>query len=93
MAPTIAPGDLVLLDTARTEVPPPRRGRPPPAFIFDDQDGATRLKRLARLDARTLLVLSDNAADHPPEILRGPDAARLRVHGRVVWWGHSEEGE
>jgi phage repressor protein C with HTH and peptisase S24 domain len=90
MAPTIAAGDLVLLDRARTEVRPPARRRQPPIYIFDDLDGATRLKRLARLDARTLAMLSDNAADHPPQLLHGADAARIRVHGQVVWWGHTE---
>lgn len=91
MAPTIAAGDIVLLDRARTDVAPPTRGRQPRIYIFDDLDGATRLKRLVRLDARTLAVLSDNAADHPPQLLHGADAARIRVHGRVVWWGHAEK--
>jgi phage repressor protein C with HTH and peptisase S24 domain len=91
MAPTISAGDIVLLDRARTEVAPPARGRPPRIYIFDDLDGATRLKRLVRLDARTLAVLSDNAADHPPQLLHGADAGRITVHGRVVWWGHTEK--
>lgn len=91
MAPTISAGDIVLLDRARTEVAPPAKGRQPRIYIFDDLDGATRLKRLVRLDARTLAVLSDNAADHPPQLLHGADATRIHVHGRVIWWGHTEK--
>lgn len=82
MKPSIHPGDLVLLDLDRTEIV---NGQP---YIFNDADGATRLKRLHRLGVDALALVSDNP-EHPPELRNGPDAARVRVIGRVVWSGHS----
>lgn len=82
MKPSIHPGDLVLLDLDRTEIV---NGQP---YIFNDADGATRLKRLHRLGVDALALVSDNP-EHPPELRNGSDAARVRVIGRVVWSGHS----
>lgn len=82
MKPSIHPGDLVLLDLDRTEIV---NGQP---YIFNDSDGATRLKRLHRLGRDALALVSDNP-DHPPEMRNGPDAARVQVVGKVVWSGHS----
>lgn len=82
MAPRISAGDLVLVDLDRTEIV---NGEP---YIVTDTDGETRLKRLHRLGAKTLALVSDNPA-YPPELRNGPDAERLRVVGRVVWSGHS----
>jgi phage repressor protein C with HTH and peptisase S24 domain len=83
MAPRIAPGDLVLLDLARQEL------RDGGLYIFTDADGATRLKRLQRLDRRTLALLCDNP-HVPTELRHGPDAARVRILGQVMWWAHTE---
>ncbi|MCB1395949.1 MAG: helix-turn-helix transcriptional regulator [Rhodobacteraceae bacterium] len=82
MKPSIHPGDLVLLDQARTEIV---NGAP---FIFIDADGETRLKRLHRLGGRTLALVSDNP-DHPPELRDGIDAERIKILGQIVWSGHS----
>ena len=82
MKPSISPGDLVLLDQARTEIV---NGAP---FIFVDADGETRLKRLHRLGRNTVALMSDNP-DHPPELRNGVDAERLKILGRVVWSGHN----
>jgi phage repressor protein C with HTH and peptisase S24 domain len=82
MKPSIHPGDLVLLDQARTEIV---NGRP---FIFVDADGETRLKRLHRLGRTALALVSDNP-DHPPEIRDGIDAERIKVLGQIVWSGHN----
>lgn len=82
MKPSIHPGDLVLLDLCRTEIV---NGQ---LYIFNDADGATRLKRLHRLGHQTLALVSDNP-DHPPELRNGPDAERVRIVGRIVWSGHS----
>jgi len=84
MKPSISPGDLVLLDQARTEIV---NGAP---FIFVDADGETRLKRLHRLGRNTVALVSDNP-DHPPELRNGVDAERVKVLGRVVWSGHNWE--
>jgi len=82
MKPSISPGDLVLLDQARTDIV---NGAP---FIFVDADGETRLKRLHRLGRNTVALVSDNP-DHPPELRNGVDAERLKILGRVVWSGHN----
>lgn len=82
MEPRISRGDLVLLDLSRTEIV---NGEP---YIFNDADGETRLKRLHRLGARTLAMVSDNPA-YPPELRNGPDAERVKVLGQVVWSGHN----
>lgn len=82
MDPRISAGDLVLIDLDRTEIV---NGEP---YIVTDTDGETRLKRLHRLGAKTLALVSDNPA-YPPELRNGPDAERVRVLGRVVWSGHS----
>lgn len=82
MSPRIEKGDLVLLDRSRREI---RNGR---LYIFSDTDGETRLKRLHRLDRRSLALLSDNPA-YPPELRHGDDAARVDVIGEVVWSGHT----
>jgi len=82
MAPRISEGDLVLVDLDRTEI---ENGEP---YIVTDTDGETRLKRLHRLGAKTLALVSDNPA-YPPELRNGADAERVRVLGRVVWSGHS----
>ena len=90
MAPGINPGDLVMIDTTRRDVPARIKNRLPPqlpvfAFI---QDQSARVKRLERLPHERLLVLySDNAA-HPPEIIADPDARAIDILGQVVWSGH-----
>lgn len=82
MAPRIKPGDLVLVDLARTDI---ANGQP---YVFTDIDGETRLKRLHRLGKRTLAIVSDNP-DHPPELRDGLDAERIKVLGQIVWSGHN----
>lgn len=84
MSPHIAPGDLVLIDRARTQV---QNGSP---YIFTDTDGATKLKRLHKLDRRTLAIASDNP-DYPTELRHGEDAARIIVIGQVIWSGRNWE--
>ena len=83
MAPRIEAGDLVLVDRARRDV---RDGR---LYILTDIDGSTKLKRLQRLDRKTLALLSENVTI-PTELRHGPDAARVRIHGQVMWWAHTE---
>lgn len=92
MAPTIQDGDLLLIDRSRRDVPVrsgatvPKR---PPAIYALLEDGAARVKRLARPEAGILVLASDNPA-HPPEVLSGREAERLTIIGRVMWWGHTD---
>ena len=85
MAPTLNPGDLALIDQDRAE------WRDRQVFALVDLDGGVRIKRIRMHDPRGLMLLSDNAADHPPEARFGRDADRLRCLGRVVWSGHRWE--
>ena len=82
MAPTIAPGNLVLVDGGRTEG---SKGR---VYALVDVSGDTRVKRLDRIDHSTLILRSDNPA-HAPELRTGPDLDRLRIIGEVRWSGHT----
>lgn len=97
MKPTLQPGDMVLLDTSDQARELPVRSRPPgkgraPIYALR-VDGEARVKRLLRPDKDTLILVSDNP-DWPPEAWSG---ARLRqlepaILGKVVWWGHTEDG-
>ncbi|WP_406736818.1 helix-turn-helix transcriptional regulator [Thioclava sp. GXIMD4215] len=91
MLPSICPGDMVLIDTARKEIPArPRdyKSRKSPIFAFATEDGA-RVKRLATMGEMVILV-SDNP-DYPPEFLTREAWANVNVIGKVVWWGHTAE--
>lgn len=83
MLPTLHDGDLVLIDRRRIL---PRPGR---AYALTDIDDLLKVKRVdADPGAGVLLIRSDNPAE--PALLRtGPDAARVIIHGEVVWSGHS----
>lgn len=91
MFPTLSPGDMVLLDTSRTD-PPIRsrtsvdRRRPMIWALLDG--GEARIKRIERPNAETIMLVSDNP-DHPPELRSGHQLDQLKVIGKVVWWGHS----
>lgn len=80
MTPTLADGDLVLIDRRRT-LPAGRR-----IYALTGPDGDERIKRIERLpDA--LVLHSDNPA-FPTEIIQPADAARIRILGEAIWWGH-----
>jgi len=81
MTPTLADGDLVLVD--RTEQPI----RNMQIYAFVDPDGNAMVKRF-ELGEDQLIIRSDNPA-YPTTVLAGPDANRLNRIGRVVWSGHT----
>lgn len=81
MAPDLGPGDLALIDQDRATWEHNR------VFALVDLDGGVRIKRILLDRGRALVLLSDNPA-HPPEARTGPEAARVRCLGRVVWSGH-----
>ncbi len=81
MQPTLADGDLVLIDQGRAEG---TKGR---VYALVDVSGDTRVKRLDRPNRSTLVLRSDNPA-YPVELRSGPDLDRLRIIGEVRWHGH-----
>ncbi|MBR9765430.1 MAG: helix-turn-helix transcriptional regulator [Rhodobacteraceae bacterium] len=91
MMPTICPGDMVLIDTSKREIPqrPPNyKSKKSPIYAFTTEDGA-RVKRLAQLNDVIILV-SDNP-DISPEFLSKDRWSEVNVIGKVVWWGHTAE--
>lgn len=92
MAPTIAPGDMVLIDTSK-RTPPLRpthqtdvRHRAP-IFALRGDDGA-QVKRLLRPAPDQLMLVSDNP-DYLPRLMQLTDGAENNIIGKVVWWGHT----
>lgn len=90
MAPGIQPGDLVLIDTSKTEVPIRRRLKPSDAkakvYAFV-QDGDARVKRIERPHAGVLVLLSDNP-NFPAEVVTDERPHSISILGQVVWSGH-----
>lgn len=91
MFPTLSPGDMVLLDTSRTDPPVRNRAaqdkRRPMIWALLD-DGQARIKRIERPNAETMFLVSDNP-DHPPELRIGPQLDQVQIIGKVIWWGHT----
>ncbi|MBR9822504.1 MAG: hypothetical protein GYB51_16075 [Rhodobacteraceae bacterium] len=91
MMPTICPGDMVLIDTSKREIPrrpPDYKSRKGPIYAFTTEEGA-RVKRLAQL-SDVIILVSDNP-DVPPEFLSKDRWSEVNVIGKVVWWGHTAE--
>ncbi len=91
MMPTICPGDMVLIDTSKREIPQRPlnyKSRKSPIYAFTTDDGA-RVKRIAQLEDAIILV-SDNP-DVPPEFIKRERWSEVNVIGKVVWWGHTAE--
>jgi phage repressor protein C with HTH and peptisase S24 domain len=91
MFPTLSPGDMVLIDTSKTD--PQIRSRAPqdkrrPMIWALLDSGEARIKRIERPNTGTILLISDNP-DHPPELRTGHQLDQLKVIGKVVWWGHT----
>lgn len=88
MAPTISDGDMLLIDTSRSDAPArarePKDQRPARIFALLDNDNA-RVKRLELAAPGMLAILSDNTSV-PPEFR---PVAEVKIIGRVVWWGHT----
>ena len=93
MAPTIFPGDMVLIDTAHTDPPIRKRGpndqRRAAIYAFVEA-GQARIKRIERPESDVLFLVSDNP-DYAPELRTGAQMERLQMSiiGKVVWWGHT----
>lgn len=81
MEPTIASGDLLLVDTAY------KRIRAEAIYVLV-VDGETRVKRAQKRLNGSILISSDNPR-YPPEEFTDKDAEKLQVAGRVVWFGRS----
>lgn len=89
MAPTFDDGALLLVNESENQLSPKPstpKGGDDHRDIFVFLLGADqRVKRLRRLGADEILIISDNRA-YDPEILRGAQLKRFKIIGRVIWW-------
>jgi phage repressor protein C with HTH and peptisase S24 domain len=77
MHPTIADGQIILIDTGM------RRIRQDAIYALSIDDDI-RIKRIQRGVGGTLTLKSDNP-NYEPELISPADAEKLRVEGRVFW--------
>ncbi|MFD2172604.1 S24 family peptidase [Rhodobacter lacus] len=92
MAPTLCDGDMILIDTSKTEVvsrSKASRRRPPPIYAFVE-DGAARVKRIERIDEDFYAVMSDNP-EFQTEFKRKSSVNSMKIIGKVLWWGHTSQ--
>lgn len=91
MQPTMWAGDLLMIDTTRTEPLVRRRDgadqRRSPIYALID-GGEARVKRIERPSVDQLMLISDNP-DYMPELRQGSDIQAIKIIGKVVWWGHT----
>lgn len=91
MQPTLWPGDMILIDTLKTEPTVRQRDahdlRRSPLYALIDR-GDARVKRVERPSEDVMLLVSDNP-DYAPEWRQGKDINDVRIVGKVVWWGHT----
>lgn len=91
MEPSIFEGDMILIDTRRTDPPIRKRDardqRRGGIYALID-DGVARVKRVERPAEDMMILVSDNP-DYAPEIRQGDEAARIEIIGKVLWWGHT----
>lgn len=76
MAPELKDGDMVLVDQSRTEMPAG-------AIYAVGVDEAIMVKRIEK--QQSAIVLHSDNPRYAPVVLRGDEAASVRVIGRVIW--------
>lgn len=81
MEPTLSAGDDLIVDTSV------KRIRAEALYVLI-LDGEVVVKRAQRRVNGSILITSDNER-YPPEEVTPDDADKLRVAGRVVWFGRS----
>jgi phage repressor protein C with HTH and peptisase S24 domain len=79
MEPTIADGDLVLIDRQKRKLADGIM-----AFVLDDVAYVKRIRSF--LDE--IEIISDNREVYPPQILPRRELDRIHIIGRVLWCGH-----
>ncbi len=96
MLPTLAPGDIVLVDRGENSNP-----RPGKIYLVAEPDGSTKVKRVKvdidKIARQTRITYySDNVAENPPEMYYlesdYEDDLSRAILGRVVWaWSDVSE--
>lgn len=92
MMATIAPGDVVLIDTSKRELPLKSLLREEtryrlPIYAVRGGEGA-QIKRVLRPSDDELMLISDNH-DYLPQVVQIPNGDDSVIIGKVVWWGHT----
>lgn len=78
MEPTLFSGDLIIADTNDTDLSSAG------VFVIANNGGAM-VKRIMRRGDGSIMVISDNQALYPPEVITAANADGFRVIGRVRW--------
>jgi len=83
MEPTIADGDVVLMDASQIE---PHHGK---IYVIRRPDGELLIKRLVHSITGRWIIRSDNddKRQFPDEEIGGEDVESLAILGRIVWHG------
>lgn len=83
MEPTLADGDVLLLDESQTE-PSNRR-----VYAITRPDGELIIKRLMLTMTNGWIIRSDNEdkRQYPDEVASDTEIGHLRIAGRIVWHG------
>lgn len=82
MMPSIMDGDSLLCDRGQTEVIDGE-------IYAIDYNGNLRVKRIQKRFDGGLLVISDNSAKYPPEVVSADQAQWIKILGRILWRGGS----
>lgn len=85
MEPTIADGDVVLMDQEQTE---PKNGK---IYVIRNPDGELLIKRLVQSFTGRWSIRSDNPdkRQFPDEEIPPDEVCELQIIGRIVWHGGS----
>lgn len=95
MSPTIKSGDMALIDRSKSDeqyLSVGKLGRRKPYIFAFLEDGEARVKRIQRLHEDTLAILSDNP-EYPTRLISKDDYHQMQMIGRVMWWGHTDDGK
>lgn len=83
MSPTLADGDVLLLDESQTEATNRR------IYAMLRPDGELIIKRLVRTMTNGWIIRSDNEDKrlYPDEVASDTEIGHLKIEGRIVWHG------
>lgn len=83
MEPTLADGDVLLVDESQTD---PLNSR---IYAILRPDGELIIKRLVRTMTNGWVIRSDNQdkRNYPDEIASDTEIGHLQIEGRIVWHG------
>jgi len=85
MEPRISEGSTIGIDTGATAIIDGE-------IYAIDHGGMLRVKFIHRMPGGSLRLRSENAVEHPDEIIRPDELGDLRIIGMVFWWSTVRRG-